>query len=337
MRRVIGRGCAAGVAAAALGVLSAVGVAFAAPAGAAPTGCPSATYGVHNYAPGTGRTVALTFDDGPGRATNRIVRELVAAHVTATFFNLGVHEVDQPADVRTERADGFALGDHTWDHQDLTLLGAGGQAREIDRERRAQTAITGANPCLFRPPFGSFDATTLKLAQERGMQVWNWSVDTEDWKADGSDDLYWVDRIVSRAEAGSDQQHPVILMHNQTGGNPATADALPTIINYYRALGYRFVDLYGHTGHPVVSRVSPASGPTSGGTRVTVTGHDFVGRVRVRFGSVAGTSVVVQSSTRLLVTSPARVPMRVDVRVETTLGTSQARVVDRFTYVAPGH
>lgn len=337
MRRLLGRGCAAGAAAAALGALSIGWVAFAPPAGATPIACPTAQSGVHYNAPGSGRTVALTFDDGPGRSTGRILRELVDAHVTATFFNLGVHEVAAPGTVRAEHADGFALAGHTWDHQDLTLLGAGGQAREIDRERRAQAAITGAYPCLFRPPFGNFNATTLKLAQERGMRVWYWSVDPEDWKAAGSDDPYWVDRIVSRAEAGGAQQHPVILLHNQTGGNPATVAALPAIIKYYRARGYAFVDLYGHTGHPVVSRISPAAGTTAGGTRVTVIGHDFVGVRRVRFGSVAGTAVKVESSTRLLVTSPARQPMRVDIRVETTFGTSPARVADRFTYVAPGH
>ena len=57
---------------------------------------------------------------------------------------------------------------------------------------------------------------------DRRMTVWNWSVDTEDWKAQGSGDQYWIDRIRSRAEDGASQPHPVILLHNQVVGNPAT-------------------------------------------------------------------------------------------------------------------
>ena len=41
---------------------------------------------------------------------------------------------------------------------------------------------------------------------------------------------------------------PVVLMHNQPAGNPATVLALPKIIKYFQARGYTFVDLYGRTG-----------------------------------------------------------------------------------------
>ncbi len=163
---------------------------------AAVTGCSSAGYGVHRSAPAvTAKTVALTFDDGPGRDTGRIMSILAANHVTATFFNLGVNEASLPSTVRSEQSYGFALGDHTWDHQSLPDLSWSGQASEMDRERAEQARITGAYPCLFRPPYGNYNSSTLQLAQNRGMWVWNWSVDTEDWKAAGSGDSYWVDRI----------------------------------------------------------------------------------------------------------------------------------------------
>ncbi len=212
-------------------LLPLISVCTAAPAQAA-TGCPSASYGVHRTAPGSGKTVALTFDDGPGRDTGRIRSVLAANHVTATFFNLGVNEAVHRSTVLQEQAAGYALGDHTWDHRSLPDLSAYGQAREMDRERAEGASITGAYPCLFRPPYGNFNSTTLTLAQHRHMQVWNWSVDTEDWKADGSGATYWVHRITSRAEAGASQGHPVILMHNQPGGNPATVAALPKIVSY---------------------------------------------------------------------------------------------------------
>jgi peptidoglycan/xylan/chitin deacetylase (PgdA/CDA1 family) len=304
-------------------------------ADAATTGCPSAPYGVASTAPGAGKTVALTFDDGPGRDTGRIMALLAAAHVTATFFNLGVNEAGARAVIRAQRTAGYALGDHTWDHQSLPSLGAAGQAAEMDRQRTAEASITGRYPCVFRPPYGEYDATTLSLAQQRHMRVWNWSVDTEDWKAAGSGDAFWINRITSRADAGGTQAHPVILMHNQPAGNPATVAALPRIISYYRAHGYTFVDVLGNTGPPTIRAVSPSSGKTSGGTRVTLTGKGFRGITTVTFGGVPGTALHVVSSTKLAITSPRHRGGLVAVRVITNHGTSPSRIADHYLYVSP--
>ena len=212
-------------------------------------GCPRAPYGPYYYSPGAGKTVALTFDDGPGKSTARILSVLRAYSVTATFFNLGQNAAARPEEVRAEGRAGYMLGDHTWDHADLTTLSAARQASEIDRESAEQKLLVGAGPCAFRPPYGSYKATTLSLAQQRRMKVWLWSVDTEDWKANGSGSSYWVNRIIRLAEQeGGVLHHPVVLLHNQPAGNPATVLALPAIIEFFRRRGYAFVDLAGRTG-----------------------------------------------------------------------------------------
>ncbi len=316
-------------------LLPVVCVAAMTPAAAAIAGCPSAPYGIARTAPGSGKTVALTFDDGPGRDTGRIMAALAAAHVTATFFNLGVNEAGARAVVRAERTAGYALGDHTWDHQSLPSLGTAGQAAEMDRQRNLEASITGRYPCVFRPPYGEYDATTLSLAQQRHMRVWNWSVDTEDWKAAGSGDAFWINRITSRADAGGAQAHPVILMHNQPAGNPATVAALPRIISYYRTHGYAFVDVLGNTGPPTIRTVSPSSGKTSGGTRVTLTGKGFRGITAVTFGGAPGTALHVVSSTKLAITSPRHHGGLVAVHVITNHGTSPSRIADHYLYVSP--
>jgi peptidoglycan/xylan/chitin deacetylase (PgdA/CDA1 family) len=149
---------------------------------------------------------------------------------------------DRPELVRREAQDGFALGDHTWDHPNLRLLSASAQAAELDRVSAVERSLTGTVPCLFRPPYGDYDATTLALAQQRRMGVWLWSVDTQDWMARGSGASYWIRRIVRLAESeGGALRHPVVLMHNQSIGNPATVSALPTIIQFFRSRGYHFV------------------------------------------------------------------------------------------------
>jgi peptidoglycan/xylan/chitin deacetylase (PgdA/CDA1 family) len=93
-------------------------------------------------------------------------------------------------------------------------------------------------------PAGHYNATTLALAQQRAMAVWTWSVDTQDWMADGSGSPYWVQRIMRLAAGeGGQLAHPVVLLHNQPIGNPATVSALPTIIGFFRARGHTFVTL----------------------------------------------------------------------------------------------
>lgn len=208
--------------------------------------CPEPSYGPLYYAPGGARTVALTFDDGPGKTTARILKILRRYHVPATFFNIGQNMTVRPRLVRRESRQGFLLGNHTWNHPDMATLSASQQAAEMDRVIAEQRKLTGTVPCVFRPPYGDYDATTLRLAQRRRMAVWLWSVDTEDWKAEGSASAYWVNRIVRLAEQeGGALASPVVLMHNQPAGNPATALALPRIILFFRHHHYRFVNLLG--------------------------------------------------------------------------------------------
>ncbi len=81
---------------------------------------------------------------------------------------------------------------------------------------------------------------------------------------------------------------------------------------------------------PTVTSVAPISGPSAGGTRVTVGGAGFAAGATVSFGGRAGTAVTVQSPTSLLVTAPAD-DRTVDVRVTTTGGTSVVSAADQFT------
>lgn len=222
-------------------------------------GCPPAPEGVQRTAPGTGRTVALTFDDGPGRSTEAILRVLAEKQVRATFFDIGINENAWPATVRAIAAQGHLLANHTWSHPDMSRLEAAAQAAEMDDAAAQQMGIVGVRPCFFRPPYGAHDSTTLNLAHARRMAVYSWSVDTRDWEARGSGAATWVDRIITRAEAGGSQTHPVVLMHNSPRGNPATVAALPAIIDFYRAGGYTFVDLAGGTAPPD-SRVTGVTG-----------------------------------------------------------------------------
>jgi peptidoglycan/xylan/chitin deacetylase (PgdA/CDA1 family) len=228
---------------AAVGVEETAGTGHAGLAAVALASSPMQTGVVHLVAPGRGKTVALTFDDGPGASTRAILTILEARQVHGTFFNLGMQLADHVRPLRREVRLSEALGNHTWDPRDMTSLTRSEQAAEMDRTTRKMTALVEVRPHLFRPPFGAYNRITRILAAKRLLAFWLWSVDTEDGKAAGSASSYWVHRIVTRAEAGVTQTHPVILMHNGARAAPATVLALPRIITFYRRHGYRFVVL----------------------------------------------------------------------------------------------
>jgi subtilase family protein/Big-like domain-containing protein/autotransporter-like protein/IPT/TIG domain-containing protein len=85
------------------------------------------------------------------------------------------------------------------------------------------------------------------------------------------------------------------------------------------------------SSEPTVTNVNPNTGPTSGGTSVTITGTNFSGATAVSFGSNAAASFTVNSATQITATSPAGVGT-VDVTVTTEGGTSAISSSDRFTY-----
>ena len=91
-------------------------------------------------------------------------------------------------------------------------------------------------------------------------------------------------------------------------------------------------DLYTFEPAPVVTAVSPKTGPKAGGTTVTLTGTGFTGATQVVFGNTPGTSLTVVSSTTVTVRAPSHSLGVVHVHVSTPAGRSPAVTADEYTY-----
>jgi peptidoglycan/xylan/chitin deacetylase (PgdA/CDA1 family) len=198
--------------------------------------------GVRAYAPyvaqgSAGRKeIALTFDDGPGPTTPALLRFLVDKQVPATFFLVG-HEVAAHTDVVRREVDaGFSLGTHTENHARLGSLTAAEQAREILTAADRITRISRHAVRLFRPPYGSFDARTLRVLRAERMLMVVWSVDTKDYEATSAR------AIVKSALAGASAGR-VMLFHDGPGPRPFTLAALRKLVPALRKRGYRFVSV----------------------------------------------------------------------------------------------
>ena len=93
-------------------------------------------------------------------------------------------------------------------------------------------------------------------------------------------------------------------------------------------------DRYTYVPVPTVTGVSPTSGPSTGGTAVTITGTNFTGTSAVRFGPTAA-NFTVKNSTAITATAPPGVTGPVDVTVTSSFGTSATSAADSYTYTLP--
>jgi len=84
---------------------------------------------------------------------------------------------------------------------------------------------------------------------------------------------------------------------------------------------------------PIITKVAPNQGSTTGGTSVTITGSGFTGATNVTFGRTNATAFTVNSATSITVTSPAGTAGTVAVTVTAPRGTSATSSADKFTYI----
>lgn len=176
---------------------------------------------------------ALTFDDGPHRTVTRKILEIVNQEkIRVTYFPVGQVAAKQGDLIRDFVASGHEIGNHSFTHSDLRAMPPEAQRFEIAETNRILREF-GAEPVLFRPPYGRYTLDLLSITRSEQMSPVLWNVDTRDWKVRDPDKI--VQHVKTDAGAGS-----VILLHSTY---PSTAAALPRVIATLRAKGCEFVTL----------------------------------------------------------------------------------------------
>ena len=183
---------------------------------------------------GRKREIALTFDDGPGPYTPKVLETLHKLHAPATFFEVGFMERWFHASTTQAIADGNVVGDHTEQHPKLGLLPRPQQRDQIVSQAEWLHKLGAPRPRLFRPPYGSFDSATFRILRHNRMLMVFWSVDTNDYRQPG------VRVIVQRALAGA-KPGGIILLHDGGGARSQTIAALPEIVKKLRKRRFKLV------------------------------------------------------------------------------------------------
>ncbi|MEU6356299.1 polysaccharide deacetylase family protein, partial [Streptomyces sp. NPDC047072] len=136
---------------------------------------------------GRGRTMVLTFDDGPDpRYTPHILDTLAEYDVRAMFFVCGEMAVDNQDLLERMADEGHVVGNHTWSHPLLTRLSRSRIRSEMERTCDVIEDGYGERPQWFRAPYGAWNRAAFQLGAELGMEPLAWSVDTLDWTTPGA-------------------------------------------------------------------------------------------------------------------------------------------------------
>ena len=162
--------------------------------------------------------VSLSYDDGPTASTPALLRALRKADLEVTFFNLGRQAEQFPGSVIEERRDGHAIGNHSYDHPDLTMATGEEIATQLQRTQQILTPLAGRKPTLFRPPYGAINDTVRAAADAAGLTPVIWTVDTVDWSSPSTASIV--------ASALTVKSGGFVLMHD---GYPNTIAAVPAI------------------------------------------------------------------------------------------------------------
>ena len=175
--------------------------------------------------------IALTFDDGPGgESTERILDVLEQYQIRATFFVQGKQVAQHPDTVKRAVELGCQIGNHTYNHKDLTSLSNQEALEQLESVNELVREQTGAGCALVRPPHGRGwkDERILGLVP---YPLIMWSIDTRDWST--RDPEQTIQSVLDEVQDGD-----IVLLHDVYN---ETADAVEAFVPKLVEQGYQLV------------------------------------------------------------------------------------------------
>ena len=174
------------------------------------------------------KKIALTFDDGPGKYTEKLLDGLKERNVKATFFVIGINAESHRDTLKRAAEEGHLIGNHTYNHVRLIKMSVGDACTELRNTNELIFQITGQRPVYVRPPYGEWsDALSESCYMTRVL----WSIDPLDWSIHNTEQI--VEHVVEHAKDGS-----IILLHDVF---EESVDAALEIIDRLQQMGFTFV------------------------------------------------------------------------------------------------
>ncbi|MFB7512053.1 polysaccharide deacetylase family protein [Streptomyces sp. NPDC056144] len=181
---------------------------------------------------GVGRSMVLSFDDGPDpRYTPGILETLRRHDCRAMFFVCGEMAVENPDLLREMAEDGHVVGNHSWSHPLIPKLRPSRIRDELGSTSEVVEKTLGTAPLWYRAPYGAWNRHSFEIGAELGMEPLAWTVDTLDWKEPGTGTI--VRRVLDGAAPGA-----VVLSHDAGGDRTQSVAALRRYLPELLDAGY---------------------------------------------------------------------------------------------------
>ena len=179
----------------------------------------------------------ITIDDGPSKYTDGILSILDSNNIKATFFMIEGNMKQYPEQLKRIAQEGHSMGFHSVSH-DISILYKTPEntVNEFKKCKETLNKITKVNSNLIRLPYGSkpyAPQESYKALIDNGFKIWDWNLDTQDWKATPK-------VIVSNVNKYSDQHSEIVLLMHE---KEQSVKALQDIINTLKQKGYTIMPI----------------------------------------------------------------------------------------------
>lgn len=177
------------------------------------------------------KKIALTFDDGPvdvAGGTAYLLDGLAERDVRVSFFVTGSRVAQNPDLTRRMYEEGHLLGNHSYNHVNLTQVTEEIMKKEIDDTNKIIKSLTGKEVAYMRPPYGAWND---RVEGYTDMIPVMWTLDPRDWESRNTQDI--IEKVVTNVK-----ENAIILLHD---GYKSSADAAFEIIDILLERGYTFV------------------------------------------------------------------------------------------------
>lgn len=193
----------------------------------------------------TTKKVYLTFDDGPGSQTGKILDILKKNHVKATFFVTGKEDASSKKIYQRIVKEGHTLAMHSYSHiQDVIYDSKEAFEKDLKQINRCLYEATGVHTKFYRFPGGSSTQNTslsiqnfIDVLKKNHYLYLDWNVISPDINNANAT----KEQVVTGVMQGIDAYDTAVVLMYDVADKPMTVKALPSIIKQIKAKNYELL------------------------------------------------------------------------------------------------
>ncbi len=193
----------------------------------------------------TTKKVYLTFDDGPGSQTGKILDILKKNHVKATFFVTGKEDASSKKIYQRIVKEGHTLAMHSYSHiQDVIYDSKEAFEKDLKQINRCLYEATGVHTKFYRFPGGSSTQNTslpiqnfIDVLNKNHYLYLDWNVISPDINNANAT----KEQVVTGVMQGVDAYDTAVVLMYDVADKPMTVKALPSIIKQIKVKNYELL------------------------------------------------------------------------------------------------